>query len=70
MIAANSFPLSLYLFGREHIDANCRNGLTMMEATGMKHEGNEKEGVKNNQHGNGKQGQVEGCLEQRDRLDF
>ena len=63
MIAANNFPLSTYLFGRERRDAGCWNGLMMLDAMGTKHEGNAKEGIKNNQHGDGNQGRVEERLD-------
>ena len=63
MIAANNCPLSLYLFGREQRDARCWNGLITLEVTGTKHEGNTKEGVKNNQYGDGNQGRVEERLD-------
>ena len=69
MMAANNCPLSSYLFGMEQRDAECWNGLMTSEETGTKHEGNRKEGVKNNQHGDGNQGRVEERLERRGRLD-
>ncbi len=63
VIAASKFPLSSYLFSREQRDAGCWNDLTTMEATVTKHEGNEKEEVEHNQHGDGQQGHVDERLE-------